>query len=878
MNCVPGGRTQLRRKPRVCRLDLVTAVCAIGWGLSAGAVPLIVPASGVPATANAPGAPMPMPLLSTPATLASASAGETTATGTAPAAVRARGMSWQLPLAFEPATEAVPAGSSGADAGYTARGPGYSVHVRAGGAYLALSRAVTTADADGGTGSGSGGSTATVDRGRLGDGSALGGRSARTLRVVGVRFEGASDGGTPRVEDPLPGRIHRLQGGRTGAWRTGLQAFGRVVYPGVYDGIDVAYYGRGRELEYDFVVAPGADPGQARLRFEGVRRSWVDARGDLMLETGGGVLVQRRPEAYQQGPEGRETVEAAYEVAGDGTVGFRLGGYDSERPLVIDPVLSYATFVGGSGLDQCWDIAVDSGGHAYVVGETESVQWSGLRMISTNAFQGEYQGGLAEVAGDAFVAKLAPDGSAFEWFTFLGGSDLDGAYAVAVGAGDEPVVVGFTTSTNFPVTEGAYRSVVGGPTNRFTGRAPMDAFVTRLRADGSGLVASTLFGGDQEDQGLDVVLLPDQSVAIVGSTTSTNLPVTAGVPGGLRDGFVAVLTADGTGLRQARYLGGSGRDSLEGVALSPGGDLLHVVGITESTNLPVVGSLQSTNAGSFDLLLAGVRVADGEAEYTTYLGGTGDDYGYRVGVGGSGAVWAAGVTFSADFPVASAWVSTNSGFGDGVVVRLSPDGGALELSTYFGGASNDSFWDVAVDPLGQVHLTGETLSTVTNLPGVSADTILSTNLGLSEILLVRVGTNGVPSTTIIGAAGDELGYAVAADAAGNAYVAGRVRSIAFPVTGTNVAQAVYGGDRTDGFALAVAYEPALTAEADGDGIRLSWPAPNAGFVLESAPVGAGDGGAGWVSEPAAVLTEGGRHVVRLPMAVTNGVFRLRWAR
>jgi len=682
------------------------------------------------------------------------------------------------------------------------------------------------------------------------------------------------------LEAEQRGKVHRLQGSDASRWRSGLPTHGRVVFSEIYPGVDVAYYGNGRELEYDFIVAPGADFGAARLQFDGVTAKQVDGQGNLLLQTDAGTLVQRRPVAYQRGPEGRESVESSYVLHSDGSIGFEVGEYDRERVLVIDPVLSYATFLGGTGLDQCWDIAVDAAGYAYVAGETESVQLSGLRIVSKQAFQTNYQGGLFSVAGDAFVAKLNPDGTAVEWYTYLGGNDLDAAFTLTLGSGGEPVVAGFTSSTNFPVTAGVLRSALGGETNRYTGRKPLDGFVTRLKADGSGLVASTLFGGDGEDQVIDLVLTADQGVAMVGSTTSSNLPL-PGVPdsafAGSRDGFFALLTSDLKSATQGRLLGGSGRDSLEGIALSPDGAVAHVTGITESTNFPVVAAVQSALGGGFDAVAAGIRIADGVTEYATYLGGVFDDYGYRVSAGADGAVWLAGVTFSTNFPVVAPIVAaTNTGLSDGLLARFAPDGKTLEMSTYFGGYLDDSFWDIRVDSAGRVHLVGETFSPT--LPGVNTNSVLSTNLGLSDILIVRIGTNGTPTTTMYGAPGDELGYALAPDLAGNVYVAGRVRSVAFPVSSTNVAQTVFGGERTDGFVMKVAYEPALTAEVASDGIVLSWPAPNTEFALESATATSTGFAGAWKRETAPVVTDGGRHSVRLPMTATNCVFRLRWDR
>ncbi|MCC6234192.1 MAG: hypothetical protein IT580_16230, partial [Verrucomicrobiales bacterium] len=487
----------------------------------------------------------------------------------------------RMPWMFEPADDRAPQG-----AGFAARGNGYSVFVGSQGALLALRTSTALAD----------GEAEAQDSAEAGVARSSSPRSAEALRsaasvayrLVGIRFQEANAEARAEAGSPLPGRVHRLRGATASNWQTGASACARVVYRSVYPGIDVAYYGQGRELEYDLIVAAGASPSAARLRFDGVSRLQTDAEGALRLSVGNGTLIQRAPVAYQEGPQGRERVPVSYQVHEDGAVGFAVGAYDGSRPLVIDPVLSYATFLGGSGLDQCWDVAVDTDGSVVVAGETESATFSTIKLGSTNAFLTVYQGGQDGVAGDAFVARLAPNGEQYEWFTYLGGSDYDVALTLGLGTGGEPVVGGFTTSTNFPVTAGAVRTRPTGVTNRFTGRYPLDAFITRLKADGSGLVSSTLLGGDGDDQAIDLTLLGDGRVVVGGSTTSTNFPVTApnGPAAGGLDGFLAAVSADGTQVLHARYLGGSGRDSVEGVSLGAGGGLVHVVGLTASTNFP----------------------------------------------------------------------------------------------------------------------------------------------------------------------------------------------------------------------------------------------------------------------------------------------------
>ncbi|MBX3747985.1 MAG: hypothetical protein KF833_21980 [Verrucomicrobiae bacterium] len=810
-----------------------------GWGTTVGAMRI-------------PEVSLSMPLLS-----ASVRVGERAPLPVAGSGVPQR---WSLPLAFEPADERAPG-----DAGYIARGDGYTVYVTGGGALLALS---------GGSGMASGTSDEAGQRAGRRE-RVTGGE--RALHLVRLRFEGAETEGEGIPEGPMAGRVHRLRGEDPSGWQTGGGRYGRVRYTEVYPGIDVVFHGHGRELEYDFVVGPGSDPGQARLRFDGVSGVTLGEDGGLRIETGVGMVHQRAPVAFQDGPLGRESVRVGYRIEEDGAIGFELGDYDRDRTLVIDPILSYATFLGGSGVDQCWDIAVDGDGSVWVAGETESASLSNLRILSTNTWSPVFLGGQAGIGGDAFVARLNADGTAVEWFTYLGGSDLDGAFTLAIGAGGEPVIGGFTSSTNFPVTAGAVMSAVPGLTNRFTGRLPLSGFVTRLTADGSGIVSSTLFGGDGEDQVIDLEVLEDGRVVAVGSTTSTNLPLPgttlqAGAGGGT-DAFLVVLDGAGTEVLGGGYLGGSGRDSAEGVAVW--GGMAHVVGITASTNFPVRRAWQSEPGGQADGFVAGYRLAGGaEAwEYATYFGGGENDYAYRGRMGPTGELWVVGETGSTNFPTLGSLQSTNAGFIDGFVARFT-EAGTLVSSTYFGGGAVDALWDVAVDGRGRAHVVGESASGT--LPGVGEGSLQSTNRGAADLVLAWIDPDGTLLTTYYGAPGEEVAYGVAADAAGNTYVTGRVLSPLFPVSSTNVAQATFGGGRTDGFVLKVVHEPLIEAARVEGGVEVSWTAPNPGFVLETAS--ALGGAEAWAPAGVEAEVRNGRHVVRLPIEAADCVFRLRWER
>lgn len=783
------------------------------------------------------------------------------AAGAAPvlAGAAAGARAWNLPLAFELADGRSPQGAD-----YVARGDGYTVFLGSGGALIGL-RGSSALDPDAPSSVRPIGRTSAAGRGV---------ESATRWHWVQLRLVGAETDRPGTGEFPLPGQVHRLQGRDPQGWQTGQVHQGRVRYSELYPGVDVVFYGRGRELEYDFVVAPGASADQVRLAFDGSQAPVLEADGSLRLETPVGPLIQRRPVAYQDLPTGRVGVAAAYRVESDGLVGLDLGEYDPRLPLVIDPVLSYSTYLGGASFDQCWDVVADETGSVWVVGEIESPVLTGMRLLSTNAFQTNYQGGLPGVAGDAFVAKLNPLGTAYEWFTYLGGVDLDSAFAVALTADKEPVVVGFTTSTNFPITTGAFQTELRGLTNEFTGRLPLAGFVTRLKADGSGLVASTILSGNGEDQVIDVALGAEGRIHVGGITSSTNLPLPGTGPqsvlAGGTDGFLAVFDPTLSTMLGGSFVGGTLRDSIEGVVVGLDG-VTHAVGITGSTNLPLLHPIQSQLRGGSDAYAVGARLLEGTWVYGTYLGGSGDDFAYRAALGSGGTLWMVGASRSTNFPLAQPLLSTNAGGSDGILTRLSADGRTLEFSTRLGGEAADSLWDVAVDAGGTVHFAGESLST--RFTGVTTNALQATNAGNADLVVGWLAPDGTVTSTFFGAPGDEIAYGLSVDPAGNTYLAGRARSLNFPISSTNVAQAVHGGGSADGFVLRLSREPALEAALVDGMLHISWPAPAPGFRLETS---SGPGPGPWQPFEGATPVDSGRHVVRLPSDSTNSLFRLRW--
>jgi YVTN family beta-propeller protein len=586
--------------------------------------------------------------------------------------------------------------------------------------------------------------------------------------AVRLKLLGASPTHETQGLQPLAGRTHYFTGrGR----RTSVRSYGRVRYRDVYPGVDVVFYGNQRRLEHDFVVAPGADPGKIRLAVDGASRIRLGADGDLVLETPAGELRLERPRLYQEIGGTRKEIPGGYRLdPASPSVGFETGAYDPRRPLVIDPILSYASLIGNTGFDTATAIAVDGQGNAYVAGHTESVHFP-----VQNAFQTD-DGGQ-----DAFVAKVNAAGTALVYSTYLGGGADDQAYGIAVDGGGNAYVVGTTYSSDFLpaiTTPNAYQHFyMGGG----------DVFVARLDAAGD-VTYSTWLGGSGLDVGEAIGVDPSGAAYVTGYTYSTNFPskspLQSALAGG-RDAFVAKL--DPSQLQPAdqlvysTYLGGSGID--DGFAIAVRALEAHVTGQTCSNDFPGASQslIQGTAAGGCDAFVARLNAA-GALTWSTYLGGSGWDKANDIALDAGGGVYVTGETASADFPGAdqSLIQDTHAGGYDAFVTRLDPAGAAIVYSTYLGGAGDESGAGIAVDAAGRPHVAGWT----TSATGFPQQQPVQPGFGggAYDAFVAKIDAAGAAllGSSYVGGAGDDFASAVAVDPAGHAYVAGGTHSADFP--------------------------------------------------------------------------------------------------
>lgn len=507
-----------------------------------------------------------------------------------------------------------------------------------------------------------------------------------------LRWVGAAANPSLAGEGEQPGRIHDLRGPDPAKWRTGIPTWEKVRYRAVWPGVDLVFYSTPRQLEYDFLIAPRADPRAIRLAVEGAERITIDAAGDLVLATAGGEARLRRPVSFQEADGVRRPVESRWRRLRDRTVGITVGRYDRSRPLVIDPVVVFSTYLGGGGSDEAYvfvarldrggssllwsariggsgpdethGVAVDPAGRVYVVGTTRSPDFpvhAALQPSTQNAY-------------DAFLIKLTPRGS-FVYSTYLGGGSTDEAWDVAADPAGHAYVIGNTHSFDFP-TRNAIQPTLGGATGN------SDAFALRVTPDGSSLVWSTYLGGESGERGLGIAVSRSGDTYVTGLTMSADFPIRnalqpASASAPIPDAFVTRLDPAGS-LVYSTYLGGSELDWGGDVAVDARGSAF-VSGFTESTDFPLRDPLQTEcrpSVGTFcqqpDLYLAEIAPAGDTLVWATYLGGTGSEEISSIAVGPPGSVFVAGTTFSTDFPTVNAFQATLGGGGDAFVTRIAP--------------------------------------------------------------------------------------------------------------------------------------------------------------------------------------------------------------
>ena len=655
--------------------------------------------------------------------------------------------------------------------------------------------------------------------------------------VVRLKLAGASAGARAAAAGPkasgegeLPGRVNYFIGKDPAQWQTGVPTYAKVRYAGVYPGVDLVYYGNQRQLEYDFVVAPGADWGRISLGLTGAKSARIDAAtGDLVIAATQGELRLLKPETYQLVDGKRVPIQSSFKLTSEDEIAFVVGAHDRRLPLVIDPMLTYSTYLGGKGNDSGNAIAVDTSGSAYVTGVTDSANFPTRDPLQAK------NGNAKE--GTAFVTKFTPDGSGLVYSTYLGGTGGDSGEGIAVDADGYAYVVGTTYSYDFPTKNPLQSLSNGAPT----------VFVTKLSPEGSALVFSTYLGGSGGDWAAGIALGPRRGVFVTGTTKSSDFPLqnpvqaTNNCPGDCGgNAFVVKIDAQGSALDYSTYLGGSSNnnssqsynwtgngDYARGIAVDAKGEAV-VAGTTNSVDFPVSNALQTENLTEFEDNNGALQnsssgfvtkyTADGSAYvFSTYLGGSGflnspcdednlvsGDTLSAVAVDTSGDVYVTGATYGNGFPAVHSiqpyrgTVQSLRLLSDGTnafVTKYKADGSAYLFSTFLGGdgspacspgaqaegncdvsnsqcptlpTGGDDGTGIAVDSAGSIYVTGQ--AGTSDFPIVNP--IGNMIAGGSFVAKLRSGGPLVYSSLFT-----SVVSAVAADSHRGAYITGTTSSL-----------------------------------------------------------------------------------------------------
>ena len=619
---------------------------------------------------------------------------------------------------------------------------------------------------------------------------------SNTISLVRMQLRGANPQAEIVGEGELPGRSNYFVGNDPKQWRTDIPHYAGVRYRGIYPGVDLVFYGNGGHVEYDFVVAPGADPSQIRMQFFGAARMEMDSAGNIVLDTvldgATGELIQRAPVIYQQAGGSREMIAGGYRMETGGAVRFHLASYDAHRPLVIDPVMEYSRFFGGSKEDEILSLAVDKDGNAFLSGETSSPDLaltSGALPHKPAAFQTE--GNTL-----AFVAKVDPTGQKLIYCTYLGGSKTAVGHNIKIDSAGNAYIGGRTEASDFPLKNPIQASFGGGSD---------DGFLTKLNASGNALVYSTYIGGSEYDQGRALAVDAAGNAYLTGITESANFPTGNPIQakfGGKQDTFALKVNTAGTALVYSTYLGGTGNDVGHAITVDSAGNA-YITGLTNSPDFPTARAFQGSYKGGEgnDVIVVKVNAAGSALTYSTYLGGSKNEESRAIAVDAAGNATITGYTQSADFPTARPLQARFAGGSNDIfVTQFNASGETLNFSTYLGGGAGDYGRGLALDAARNVYLTGYTDSKdfSTKDPfqaaygGGTADTIaVKMNPAGSALLL----------SSFLGGSAYERGRGLAVDGRGAIYISGRTESKDFPVTKSLTNE--FGGGPNDAYLVKI---------------------------------------------------------------------------
>jgi len=609
--------------------------------------------------------------------------------------------------------------------------------------------------------------------------------------ALSLSFVGANKDAKITAEGRMPGHVNYFIGNDRSKWHSNIPTYEAVTYKDLYKNIDISFYGNNKDLEHDVIVRPGGDPSSVRLAYKGIKGLKITEDGDLEVSLEHGKIIEKRPLIYQEIEGRRVAVEGGYRILSDKdgafAYGFEVASYDMTKDVVLDPVLEYSTYLGGSyDVTGSEGIAIDSAGAAYVTGYTASTDFPLVNPIQATQ-SGSY---------DAFVTKINPAGSAIVYSTYLGGSDYDYSYDISVDSAGNAYVTGYTASPDFPLINPLQDFLKGGS----------DAFVTKINSAGSAFYYSTYLGGNDYDYGQGISVDSAGNAYVTGLTPSSDFPIINPVQwafgGGTEDAFVSKITPTGSALVYSTYLGGTDFDSGNSIAVDSTG-AAYVTGSTTSPDFPLINPLQAILDGGSDAFITKINPTGSALVYSTYIGGMNFDLGHDIAVDNTGAAYVTGSTTSQDFPLLNPAQWIFGGIEDAFVTKITPTGSALVYSTYLGGSDLDEGFGIAVDSAGTAYVTGYTWSN--DLPLVNP--IQDVMGGAFDVFVTKINPSGsnLIYSTYLGGGASEIGNSIVVDSVGAAYVTGYTSSSDFPLMNPIQGTVAFGG--TDAFISKISLSP-----------------------------------------------------------------------
>lgn len=509
--------------------------------------------------------------------------------------------------------------------------------------------------------------------------------------VFRMKLVGANPASQAEGAEPQRAKSNYFVGNDPAKWRTGVANYGRVRFSGVYPAVDLVYYGKDGKLEYDWIVKAGADPSKIRLKFAGVTKMHVDARGDLVLDTPNGEVREKKPVVYQA--DHSQEIAGRYVIRGAREVGFEISAYDRRKDLVIDPVLVYSTFLGGSQTDNGLSIAVDKAGNTYVTGSTTSNNFPTVHPL---------QGSRASTdeSQDVFVTKINAAGTAIVYSTYLGGSLGDVGYSIAVDGAGSAYITGYTQSSDFPTANPLQSAYAGGD---------QSAFVTKINAAGSALVYSTFLGGRFGAYGYAIAVDGAGNAYVTGTAGGGDFPVAnamQALPGvGANNAFVSKINPAGSGFVYSTFLSGNGGSLGTAIAADSAGNA-YVTG-TAGNGFPTFNPILATFVGGSEAFVSKINPSGSAFVFSTFLGPKGNFQANGIALDSADNIYLTGFVSTNNLPTVNPIQASLKGDDQNAfVTKLNATGTALVYSTYLGGSKSDQGNGIAVDSAGNAYVAG----------------------------------------------------------------------------------------------------------------------------------------------------------------------------